>query len=256
MLQVGQIRKNNNTSYLTPIGSYDYGFVRVQGYDSNYLFDDFALYLEEGFKAGTTYYIRFTVKRPEEKKWSEEGYLDSTAVDFSLKLYEDNGGAEGRHEGEKIQTVESLLKLEPRIPEVYDTYKVFETVFSPDSTYKYLSFQVARTGYDYRITAREPFVPPDPQALGREPTIFEDEDGYDICKVNNILPSNILVDKIGIQSRPGGLFVINNEPFRLGRSGIFEVNNELRIGFVGLAAPNGDESRNIPHFILDYGYDK
>ena len=43
--------------------------------------------------------------------------------------------------------------------------------------------------------------------------------------VNNLLNNNITAEKIGVQSRPGQLIVVNKYPIRIGRSGIYEVND-------------------------------
>lgn len=62
--------------------------------------------------------------------------------------------------------------------------------------------------------------------------------------------------KLGFQSRPGTLIVINKEPIRVGRSGIFELNNGMEIKEFMIAAPGGakDHGANIDAFLLDYAY--
>lgn len=63
--------------------------------------------------------------------------------------------------------------------------------------------------------------------------------------------------KIGYQGRPGSLIVVNQEPIRVGRSGIFELNSGLKIKSFKLAAPNGAKNvENIDAFLLDYAYIK
>lgn len=75
----------------------------------------------------------------------------------------------------------------------------------------------------------------------------------EFSEVNNIL-GGITADKIGIQSRPGSLFVVNDEPIYLGRSGIYEVNNGTKITSVRVIAPGGANKDKIQDFILDYAY--
>lgn len=70
--------------------------------------------------------------------------------------------------------------------------------------------------------------------------------------VTNIIDGLKNVTQIGIQSRPGSLFVVNSEPIYLGRSGVYEVNNGTKITSVGVVALGGDKTENIQDFILDY----
>ncbi len=56
--------------------------------------------------------------------------------------------------------------------------------------------------------------------------------------------------KMGFQSRPGALIVVNNQPIRVGRSGIYEINNGTPIQSFMIAAPSG----NVDEFLLDYSY--
>ena len=79
-----------------------------------------------------------------------------------------------------------------------------------------------------------------------------------VCELNNLLnysnSSNWL--KLGYQSRPGNLIVINKQPIRVGRSGIFEINNGMVIDSFMIAAPGGayPGAANIDAFLLDYAY--
>lgn len=86
--------------------------------------------------------------------------------------------------------------------------------------------------------------------------IYEEQDikvTGEFSRIENILHQSNVV-QIGIQSRPGALFVVNHEPIYLGRSGIYEVNNGTKITSIGVVAPNGSEKDNIQEFILDYAY--
>jgi hypothetical protein len=59
------------------------------------------------------------------------------------------------------------------------------------------------------------------------------------------------VSKIGFQSRPGTLITVNKETIRLGKSGIYEINNGTDIYSVGVAGFGG----KVEPFILDYAYE-
>lgn len=60
--------------------------------------------------------------------------------------------------------------------------------------------------------------------------------------------------KVGYQSRPGNLIVVNREPIRVGRSGIFELNNGTEITNFMVTAPLGFDTSKIDPFLLDYAY--
>ena len=68
-----------------------------------------------------------------------------------------------------------------------------------------------------------------------------------ICKLINIVDndksrsvsqSNTWL-KLGYQSIPGSLIVINQQPIRVGRSGIFKLNNRMKIKSFMIASPGG-----------------
>ena len=71
------------------------------------------------------------------------------------------------------------------------------------------------------------------------------------CIVNNLI--SFTAKKVGIQSRPGQLIVINKQPIRIGRSGIYEINNDgsLKVKYFSIIPPKGDNN-NLPNFIFDY----
>jgi len=60
--------------------------------------------------------------------------------------------------------------------------------------------------------------------------------------------------KIGYQCRPGSLIVVNKEPIRVGRSGIYEINNGTIIDSFMIASPGGSDNSKIDAFLLDYAY--
>ena len=86
----------------------------------------------------------------------------------------------------------------------------------------------------------------------QEPIPVTTEITGEVSSVTNIFGGNINAVQIGIQSRPGSLFIINQEPIYLGRSGVYEVNNGTIVTSVGIAAPGGVDVSKIQDFILDY----
>ena len=120
----------------------------------------------------------------------------------------------------------------------YSPIKTIELIFTPYlNTAQALVFQLRRVSYDYTVTPRIVEVV--------DSTISD----YDVATVSNILP-NIIADKIGIQTRPGSLVVINQEPMRVGKSGVLEINNGIKVTSVGMVAPQN----SINDFLLDYIY--
>jgi len=57
--------------------------------------------------------------------------------------------------------------------------------------------------------------------------------------------------KVGVQSRPGSLVVINKEPIRLGRSGIYELNNGTKITSF-MIVPDTRGYGHLDPFLVDY----
>lgn len=119
-------------------------------------------------------------------------------------------------------------------------YQSVELVFTPYENATCLVFQLRRVTYDYTVQ---------PRVLTIVEQDISSSTQRDVAVVNNILPKS-LVNKIGIQTRPGSLVVINQEQMRVGKSGVLEINNGIPITSVSMVAPNN----NIDDFILDYTY--
>ena len=78
----------------------------------------------------------------------------------------------------------------------------------------------------------------------------------DICSLVNLVNKNDGWLKIGYQSRPGSLIVVNQQPIIVGRSGIYELNNGTKINSFMIACPNGSTASNMDAFLLDYAYEQ
>ena len=263
MLKVKQIRKNNSgsTTYLTPI-TFTPSSITTRGYESDIettVFTDFALKVTNKLTANQSYYLRFAAKRPQ-KTDGDKPYGDPDEISFNIVLYQEDGGEEGLHDNEKTQTIEKNLKLSPWLEQYNSEWQEFTVVFTPNEDYEYIALRINRIGYDYVYektpNRRVPFVY---NTTDTSKNTLNFTDKGDLALINNILtiPSGIgSALKIGIQARPGTLFCVNREPIYLGRSGVYEINNGTKISFVGIAAPNGNETANVPDFILDYAYDE
>lgn len=279
-IKIGQIRKNNSTSYLEDL-NYTITTFESEGISGN-KFQDFAI--QSTFALGETYYIRLRVKRIDINKnmgsISGAGDNDPHNLNVDIRLYSENSSSSS------YQTIGDPVLIQPfaskdsdneltiekdfidwcysnspsgEIKTYLDSLKVaydkkaeaqqnvtqginsefqtIELVFTPYRTCQLLVFQLRRVAYDYNT----------------EPRIIEllESDTPDITRVNkNILSRQAL--KIGVQSRPGTLVIINDEPMRIGKSGVLEINNGITVYSVGFAAPN----KNIDDFILDYIYEE
>jgi len=76
----------------------------------------------------------------------------------------------------------------------------------------------------------------------------------DVCELVNLVTESSGWLKFGYQCRPGSLIVINGEPIRVGRSGIYEINNGTIINNFMIASPGGSDNSKIDAFLLDYAY--
>ena len=244
-LKVSQIRKVSAAgTYLTPIG-YVRTTVMTKGIDRS--FRELAIMPSGGgaFTSSNTYYLRFAVKRI---VLGEIDRVNTTeTLNLSLILYKEDGVASGgEHAKGSYQTVEQLITVEPYVEGRNTPYKTFEVVFTPNSTYSYFTLQLNKIAYDYRANTgsrADTFI---------IPTGCVDFDGQgDVCIINNIF-TNTTATKIGVQARPGTLLCINREAIRIGRSGTYEINNGMKINFMGVAAPNEE----VPDFILDYAWEE
>lgn len=119
----------------------------------------------------------------------------------------------------------------------------FETIISPNSTYDQIIWELQRTASDYQL------INPD-GTFGRNMEIEIQE--YDqiidiIPKLQNLHTDLNQLAKIGVQGPPGLLMCINKEQIRIGRSGVYELNNGIKIFSLGFI-PKGS------YFLVDFEY--
>lgn len=117
--------------------------------------------------------------------------------------------------------------------------QTLELIFTPYRACTGILFQLRRVGYDYLADEQRQI----------EFATTNNEADIDLAIVNNILPTTV-ADKIGLQTAPGSLIVINGEGLRVGRSGVLELNCDIPISSIGLAAPH----LQVKNFLLDYIY--
>ena len=244
--KVGQIRKNSSTSYLTDL-NYTSTIVQTAGY-ANKIFNDYAISLvNNSFLSGRSYYVRFRIKRIAQNDERFNNYVSTNDINdprqlvFKLQLFSHDGSdTDGEYEAGTYQVVNSNIAVQPYMEGINTEYFFYELVFTPNSNYNYLGFVLSRSTYDYfESTPRNDIA-----------TNIDFGVNGDVALVNNILTVDNAT-KIGIQTKPGTLVCINHEPIRVGRSGVYELNNGIKINYFGITAPNGE----VDNFILDYAYD-
>lgn len=170
------------------------------------------------FSSGTYYYLNFKIQT-----------LDSSQT-FYLKLQKVSDTRI-----EKEQFIKTIVV--PQDPE--EVYISFEVIIAPNSTYNQLIWELQRTREDYTVHEGED------QINGRRTFVEVESFGT----VNNKINSSISpLAKIGIQGPPSLLMCINGEQIRIGKSGIYEINNSIPITFVGFIPKEND------YFIVDYEY--
>ena len=172
-----------------------------------------------------SYYLQFTVK---ERMDSEQK--------FYLKL-KNNTQSEDN---------EQLIE-EFSVPIGNGNLRYFEVIFTPNTTYNEILWDLQRTLLDYQLDD------------GR----IMDINIIAFTKLINVISylkqnySNMTyLTKIGIQGPPSLLTCINGEQIRIGKSGIYELNNDLiKITYVGFIPKSSTFSSNeTDYFIMDFEY--
>jgi hypothetical protein len=229
----GQFRKSQLSSYLTPL-EYTLNDLRVQSSLSEGItFIDKGIDLEGNniLQALTnankqrSYYIRFKI-------FKQETIQKITVRLINTEKSQDN-----------VQTIETI---EVPIGKTTD-YSTFELILSPNDnhTYNQIYFELNRELIDYNT------LKPD-GTYGREMNISIDrlDEIYNVIDfLNTSIENKGTLKQIGVQGPPGLLMSINGEAIRIGRSGLYEINNGINTTFIGFIV-EADEK----YFILDYQY--
>lgn len=225
----GQIRKTQIDSFLKTL---PYSIVDIRtdsAIAKNVYFIDKAVRLEDdnvfnyiNDKRTENYYLRVRIKKQESKQ------------NIMVKLQNIN------------KTKENTQRLDEIEIDAGSGYSNFEFVISPNNIYHQVVFELERNEIDYSLA-------PDNDNKGRE-IIIEVEALYKINNVIDKIGSSInnqtQLRQIGVQSAPGLLMCIDGEPIKVGRSGIYEINNGISINFIGFIIEDTDNK----FFLLDYQY--
>ena len=278
---VSQLRKNGNQKYMEDVPVSPSQIISPNTFGGDNTFRDFAL--EGNFIPTQVYFLRFQIHKIPKYFYSgsktpqEVSMYQSDADDLSLQiLLKNDGEDETNYPPEIIGNC-----LVPRaISTQSEKYSSYSFVFSPSRTFNRLGFRINRVSFD-AINVNTPRnwlidQKDNPEGLDidvirttgidnitvstRGKRIFysknseDDTKSGDVCTLVNLVNQTSGWLKIGYQCRPGSLIVVNGEPIRLGRSGIYEINNGTIIDKFMIATPGGSDNSKIDAFLLDYAY--
>lgn len=226
MYHFGQFRKSQIDSYSTPLQ-----MTLNQQETEETSANDIIFYNIVGDLIGNnivnnqnSYYLRFEVKQR----------VDSEQR-FYLKLRNSN----------EIEDNEQLIE-EFVVPAGTST-KYFEIAFTPNTTYNQILWELQRTALDYKLDH------------GRLMNI-KIKSFTQLIDIVTILkqthPDMTYLAKIGIQGPPSMLMCINGEQIRIGKSGIYEMNNDIiKITSISFVPQQQTFSSNKKdYFIMDFEY--
>ena len=230
MYHIGQFRRPQLDSYSTPL-SMELG--RQQTKDA--LSGDILFYNACGNLSGDNvmnsqncYYLRFGVKQRSD---SEQA--------FYLKI-------RNVSETEDNEQLIDEFKVARGTGTVY-----FEVILSPNATYDQVLWELRRTTLDYNMLNAD-------DTVGRVINIVD----YTYTRLIDVLTTlkstyagMEYLTKIGIQGPPSLLMCINREQIRIGKTGIYEINNGINITSISFVPKTSTlSSDGLDYFIMDFEY--
>ena len=227
---IGQFRRPQLDSYSTPLNM-ELDRQQTEGVSSG----DILFYNACGNLSGDNvmnsqncYYLRFGVKQRSD---SEQA--------FYLKI-------------RKVSETEDNEQLIDEFKVTRGTGTVyFEVILSPNATYNQVLWELQRTDLDYRMLNAD-------DIYGRVMNIVD----YTYTRLIDVLTTlkstytgMEYLTKIGIQGPPSLLMCINREQIRLGKTGIYEINNGINITSISFVPKTSTlSSDGLDYFIMDFEY--
>lgn len=269
---VSQLRKNGSQVYMTDVEVSSSTITSPNTFGGDTTFTDFAL--AGSFTSDNVYYLRFQIHKIPKYFYSGSKtaaqvamYVnDADGLNLQILLKNDN-------EDESVNPPEIIgtCSVQEANWDQPDAYSSYSFVFSPSKTFTKLGFRINRISFDAinTSTPRNWLIDSQTDVSGKRytgqgtsqytvsttgPRIKFSDQGGDVCTLNNLVNQTSGWTKIGYQCRPGSLIVVNKEPIRLGRSGIYEINNGTIINSFMIASPRGSDNKYIDAFLLDYAY--
>lgn len=243
-LQVGQKRnidygENNfrtevsiNTS---TVGSRNiFGDTSTWRYNENY-FQDYGFILDSCFSTSNVYYLTLAIQR------------QTNQIHFDIKLQTDVDKYAKEDPSQILKSCTLNAKIVDENNPEAGKYDYYDLVFVPNrKDYKVLVLCINRDANDILVS----------------PTPALSASTFSLYSLENLVNSSEekYWKKMGIQSRPGSLIVVNKEPIRIGRSGIYQLNNGTKVTNVMIASGwEKDQSgqtidASVDPFLIDYVY--
>lgn len=234
MYKFGQLRRTQIESYLTPL-TYTFKDIETKSALSQGItFIDKAIVLtgnnilQSVDKTGTvikSYYMQIKVFKEEESEQL-----------LTIKLVNTNKTKDNEQTLETI-TIEQGKK---------NNFATFEIIIPPNQSYNQIQFILNRISIDYNNENED-------GTYGRKINmeILKLKEIYNVINfLNPAIENTGRLKQIGVQSAPGLLMSIEGEAIRVGRSGIYEINNGISVSFIGFVVEPDDNK----YFILDYQY--
>ena len=228
---IGQFRRTQLTSYSTNL-SFEMSTQENESSitSSDIVFYDACIQLEGSniLNSQNSYYLKFKINM-----------RGDSAQTFNIKLRNSESTEDN------YQTIKSYNVAQGT------GYTIFELVISPNATYNQVIFELSRIVLDYTTENED----------GTYGRIISAEvlEFYSIYNVISYLSSNYSgltrLTKIGIQGPPGLIMCINGEEIRIGKSGIYEINNGITIHNIGFIVKESDFTQDgLDYFIMDFQY--
>ena len=219
--KIGQFRRPQCNEYLKPFNNIKTSIQQVSSLESSQIiFKNQCINLQENINNQNCYYLHFGV---------EQQQLDQV---FNLKLKNTN-------ENDEEQLIEEF-KVNKGTGMEY-----FEIIISPNNSYNQILWDLQRSQIDYTTEGRIMKI-----------EILEFSLLVDI--ISSILKPKFQLSslkKIGIQGPPSLLMCINRQQIRIGRSGIYEINNGININSISFVPKNSTLSFDgLDYFIMDFEY--
>lgn len=230
MYHIGQFRRPQLDSYSIPL-SMELGRQQTEGASS----EDILFYNACGNLSGDNvmnsqncYYLRFGVKQRSDSEQT-----------FYLKI-------RNVSETEDNEQLIDEFKVTRGTGTVY-----FEVILSPNATYNQVLWELQRTALDYRMLNAD-------GTYGRVMNVVD----YTYTRLIDVLATlkstytgMEYLTKIGIQGPPSLLMCINREQIRIGKTGIYEINNGINITSISFVPKTSTlSSDGLDYFIMDFEY--
>ena len=232
---------------------------------------------DTSFSSSSFYSLTVKIKRIPANNYNTVGKVHTqeelNSLNINIYLSSEMGTRDSGIEQDSLQKIGSLYlpysEKKDQYGEPVDEYVQYNLTFKPNKAdCKYIVFRINRTDVDIELqekvdnhqSVREwlllknvtgnntPLTLDNLRNIQITTTTVGGNDIYNYYQLNNIM-NNQVFQKIGYQGRPGSFIVINGTVIRVGKSGIFQLDQN-QIDITSIMIPPTD------NFLLDYAYDE